>query len=231
MDVEKRYRAAVDKMQETMDSVNFLTHAVEEFSDNVKNGRSIVCGTEVISSTSMVSRTTDELFEYLDNILSSTYLDLVFQAQFNIFEAALFDMLSMYLKSDLSLLSPERELTTGTVLAAGSYENLITEVIHTELNKVAYGSMHKWIKQINKYLSYKVISDSDLLLLAEMKATRNLLVHADGVCNKIYLEASGEKARFKTGDRVTVDYSYLYHAHLLLSSVLEKVLKAILSKN
>ncbi|RTR33631.1 hypothetical protein [Shewanella atlantica] len=231
MDVEKRYESALGKMQEVIDSVSFLTHAVEEFSGNVREGRSIVSGTEVTSSTSLVTRTTDELFEYLDDVLSSTYLELVFQAQFNIFEAALFDMLSIYLKSNLTLLSQERNLSTGAVLSAGSYENLITEIIHNELNKVAYGSIHKWIKQINKYLSYKVISDSDLLLLAEMKATRNLLVHTDGVCNKIYLEASGEQARFEIGDRVTIDYTYLYHAHLLLSCVLDKALKAILSKN
>ncbi|HAS7003465.1 TPA: hypothetical protein I7290_24455 [Vibrio parahaemolyticus] len=231
LDVRKKQEAALKKMNESLDSTLFLSYAVKEYCGNIREGRSDVSGLDVTSAITFTTRTNDELIEYLNDVVSTTYLEQVFQSLFNVFEASLFDILTIYLKSNLSLLNPERTITSSTIVDAGNYENVITELIHNELNKAAYGSVHKWMKQVSQYLKYQIISHSDLETLAEMKATRNLLVHAEGICNKIYVEASSGSARFKLGERVSIDYGYLIYTHRILCGILDKVLKAIESKN
>lgn len=42
----------------------------------------------------------------------------------------------------------------------------------------------------------------------EINATRDLIVHNNGIVNEFYIRKSGDRARAQPGDRINVDFEY-----------------------
>ena len=59
----------------------------------------------------------------------------------------------------------------------------------------------------------------------EIKASRDIIVHGNGVANNIYLEKSGEAARASLGDELSIDRNYFKSVVISLKSLSGEIQK------
>jgi hypothetical protein len=66
--------------------------------------------------------------------------------------------------------------------------------------------------------------------LAEIKASRDVLVHNSGIVNSAYLEKAGDRARFMVGDRLDVPEPYLLTSLRLVQGVIQDMAASAMAK-
>ncbi|MBU2640952.1 MAG: hypothetical protein KJ889_04035 [Gammaproteobacteria bacterium] len=148
------------------------------------------------------------------------FLSLVHQHQVALFEHLFFDMLRLLLTDQPLRLPGKRQIEYSVIVAANTKDEIISNLIERELNEIKYKSVGDWFTYLERLVSKCTVSDADLGSITEAKATRDLFVHNAGVANKIYLQKAGQFARFKVGEKVSVDGDYTLDVWQLLSSVL-----------
>ncbi|MBB1314938.1 hypothetical protein [Aliivibrio sp. SR45-2] len=220
MNSEQIRNNAVKKLEDISDSLKIMSHVFEQYSDGIANKK--LGSFETLSALSLRYRTSEDIVSESEQTLSLQH-EMAFQSLFNVFEAAVFDLLSIYYVRNPECLSKNKQLTFGEVIESASYNNVVNKMVAKELNSIAYDSISKWIKVINKALKFQVLDDDESGELSEMKVTRNIIVHAGSVYNEIYLETSGSYAKHAIGDHVVIDESYLINTHLLLRKVIDVV--------
>jgi hypothetical protein len=73
-------------------------------------------------------------------------------------------------------------------------------------------------------------SEDEIVRLAEVKASRDVLVHNQGVVNSIYRDRAGGLARFPAGQSLEISEPYLNDAFLLVRKILTDLSRAASEK-
>jgi hypothetical protein len=100
----------------------------------------------------------------------------------------------------------ERKVTLEKVIRAGSRESLISSITEDRINSI----MHKPSEYL-QYLGHIIgrhLSDQVVNRFCELCATRDLIVHAQGKVNSVYMSKAAGLERGKIGDLVVVDEPY-----------------------
>lgn len=149
-----------------------------------------------------------------------------------LFDAFLTDIFANVVKTRPTILkSSKKQITYDRLLEFGTFEAIVEFIASRELNELSYKS----IKDQADYYRDRfgvALEDSGVSVneLVELRCTRNLLVHTNGVVNHIYLEqVSG--TTYKSGDDVQVDAEYFSHAVKSLEAVASFITAKLIEKH
>jgi hypothetical protein len=157
------------------------------------------------TGTVLSQQTTPGLAQhYISNYLRSSS----FQHFVTLFEDFFFDLLRLWLTAYPESLS-SKTLTFGEVLKAGDTSAITLAVVDKELNEIKYKRVADWFAYLDKLVKLNCPTADEIEQIAEIKASRDVLVHNRGTANATYVAKAGRRARFNAGE--TLDISERYH--------------------
>src|SRR5258706_12959123 len=136
------------------------------------------------------------------------YPGLAFQMAFvylvATFDALLTDIFAAVINSKPAILKSKKQITYDKLLEFGSTTELIDYLAKRELNELSYKSMKEqaeyYVDRFGISLATSGVSVEELI---ELRSTRNLLVHNNGVVNHLYHEQVPTSS-YKIGQHVQV---------------------------
>ena len=143
----------------------------------------------------------DLLNEYEDSYI----VKLGLQHLVAVFETATFDLMRAILRNFPRHLSSDKKCPVSYIVNANTLEELLLQVIDDELGSLRYKSVRDWFRHYNSFVDISYPDDDTISTITEIKATRDLLVHNDGIINDIYLKRVGTNARGGINDNIIVD--------------------------
>jgi hypothetical protein len=116
------------------------------------------------------------------------------------------------------------------LLEAADLDALIRDVVRREVLSIAYKRPAEWFEYLRDRVDLGCPTADQIQDLAEIKASRDVLVHNRGIVNKAYLEKTGNLARFTDGDRLDVPEPYLLRSLRLVPSVIGDMAASAIAK-
>jgi len=168
--------------------------------------------------TKAAMRTDNELKELYDRFISRELMNNLLVATVSKFESFLFEVLYLVMtkypkKVSLSLKGVEapKSVPLEVLLDANDLKAALDQVIRARLHAVSYAGPKEYLEFFSKTTGVPV-DDQAFPRYVELKATRDLLVHADGIVNDIYLSKADTHVRGKVGELIPIDIKYFEHA-------------------
>lgn len=143
---------------------------------------------------------------------AAVYPNMAFRMSFvyliALFDAFLSDIFEAVVRNRPEMLRSKKQITYEKALEFSSVEDLVKYLAKRELNELSYRSIKDQADYYNDRFGL-ALADSGVSIdtLAELRATRNLLVHNNGIVNDIYLEQI-PITTYMVGDSVVVDSAY-----------------------
>ncbi len=154
---------------------------------------------------------------------------LSFQHSVSIFESWLFDILR-YLLADNNRLNKKRKMDIGEIISSSSMDDVLSKIIESELNEIRYKKPIDWFSYLNSFVNISLPTTEEVEKISEIKASRDILVHNEGICNSIYLEKVGKLARAHDGKKLCFDHNYTFKSWSVLNGAISIVGKAVSEK-
>ena len=123
----------------------------------------------------------------------------------------------------------DRKVSIDAILKSKSREDLISRQIDKFILAIVYDSPGTYLKRIEKVLSIEIsqrLKDE----YAEIKATRDVMVHNSGIANERYGEKAGKLARAQPDESLPVDSEYSSHVIIHLKKLTQRVYQQLLGK-
>ena len=232
----KKHRSlVVDSFRESMEfkaftdlSYMFATEFAKIPGNNIKItlGHSEYGGVVGMSDQEV---THSDLPDHFSSARNAYFFSLVHQQQVALFESLFFDLVRILLVDRPERLSKKKQVDYETIICSETKEEIIWKLIDRELNEIKYKNVAEWFIYLNKIVGLPVIEDQNLEIIAEAKAARDILVHNAGIINNIYINKSGNAARFKIGQKIDItgDYTKDTWRHLveLLIIIIDSLIK------
>lgn len=177
-----------------------------------------------IDRRKFAKRTDKELKEIYERFTSTGLFESFLVRSLSQFESFLADLLIVFLDY-----YPQRitEVVQGIpacsgvsakdLMAAQNKEELVRRVLFDHVSNVFRQRPSVYMAYVSKLLSVK--NDPSFVDYYEVAATRDLVVHNNGIINAIYLEKAGAKARGNLGEKIAVDEAYFSLALARLKKV------------
>ncbi len=96
--------------------------------------------------------------------------------------------------------------------------------------ELSYRRVADWFAYLDGIAKLGCPTPDQIQRLAEIKASRDVLVHNGGIANRIYVEKSGELARFADGELLLLPENYHRESWQLVRDVARAVADAALAK-
>jgi hypothetical protein len=112
-------------------------------------------------------------------------------------------------EDDDKLKKSDRSVPLSFITENADRESILRAVIDRELDRLKYRRLAAWFAYLERRAQLGVPSQGQIERLAEIKASRDILVHNRGVVNQTYLIKSGTRARSSVGQRLEIDEPYL----------------------
>jgi hypothetical protein len=159
-----------------------------------------------------------------DYPLSSTFHQFV-----SLFEDFLFGLLRYWLAAYPDSLS-NKQVEMSAVLNAPDKAAIVLTVVEKELNELKYKRVGKWFEYLERLAKLGCPTDEAIERLAEIKASRDILVHNNGVANAIYVEKAGRLARCQDGEKLEISEQYHRECWEIIRNVIHDLSAAALTK-
>lgn len=163
--------------------------------------------------TARINRDLPTMVAMLENMMAKDERSKSLLVAVSITEDFLMNMLKLVLRA-----YPDR-ITRGTkggeaamavplieVIEKGRDE-ILEEKIQSRLSSALYASPAEYLKYIRGTLAI-VLSEERMNIFIEIKATRDIVIHANGRANEKYVEKAGTLRRGEAGDMLSVDQEY-----------------------
>lgn len=166
---------------------------------------------------------------------TDTYPELTVRMSFvylvALFDAYLIDVFYQVILHRPEILKSGKQLTYEKLLDFPSREAMIEFLAKRELNELSYKPLGEQVRYYEDRFGVSLeASGTPTELLVQIRATRNLLVHNNGVVNHIYLEQL-PASRARLGARVKVSFEYLSMAVSALGKVSDHVAATLIKKH
>lgn len=115
------------------------------------------------------------------------------------------------------------------LLKTDSINSLIAEKADIRVRDAMYAKPAQYHKYIESIFGFK-FSDDVWNTFIEIKATRDIIIHANGIVNDIYVEKSGAQARFQVGSQIEVDNEYFKNCMTCIKRIYEEIYENFSSK-
>ncbi|MGL4554928.1 MAG: hypothetical protein ACRC33_27490 [Gemmataceae bacterium] len=117
----------------------------------------------------------------------------------------------------------DRKVSGAAVFAAKDIDEVREHLIQQHVLDTAYKSLADLFASLSELVELKHPAKDEIERLAEIKASRDVLVHNRGVVNATYVQKVGARKRFDVGDRLEVSEPY----HLECWGLIRKVVTDI----
>jgi hypothetical protein len=172
--------------------------------------------------------------------LAQTYLtgylaESVFQHYVSLFEDFVFGLIGSWLSAYPNSLRGKdkdeddktgKSISLSIVLDAPDKDAIIRTVVARELDKLKYKRVAEWFVYLNRRVKLSLPTDDQIKKLAEIKASRDILVHNRGIINDTYLDKAGGLARFEVGAALEIQEPYLRDSWRLIHQVVRDLAAA-----
>src|SRR5262245_5812311 len=186
--------ALADDIRTLRDGVQAeLTSVHDYFSDTafawrfvekrVADGEAVIFRNPVTGSVTTEKELPDKAPRYVTDYLTSA----TFQQFVTLFEDFFFGLLRLWLTEFPRSISGDKQIPFNTILDAPDKAAIVRSVVDRELNELAYARLADWFEYFNKRAKLGRPTADEIVALAEIKASRDVLVHNRGVVNKVYL--------------------------------------------
>ena len=118
----------------------------------------------------------------------------------------------------------------GAVLKAPDKSAIVLTVVDKELNELKYERLADWFVYLERLTNLGCPSADEIETLAEIKASRDILVHNNGIANATYVSKAGTQARYKDGERLEIPEQYHRASWETINKVLREVSGAAIAK-
>lgn len=142
-------------------------------------------------------------------------------------EALLSDILRDILIEFPAKIPNKRKLDYELVLEAKSLEEIKIALVNSILNELSYKSPRDFADEFHKYAGVNLLEKPAFHKYIELKATRDIYIHNQGIANEIYLTKANSMARVKSGEELPVNIQYFlqsYECCLQVTEILEEAL-------
>jgi len=127
-------------------------------------------------------------------------------------------------------LSPEqKKIDLSLVLESDDINEVILRVVQRQVYFVFYASPLKYFEYMEKAFAFELPQEVKEQY-AEIKATRDILVHNSGEVNDLYLSKAGDRARADEEELVPLDAEYFEQSIRTMKSLVIKVCTKLLKK-
>lgn len=121
-----------------------------------------------------------------------------------------------------------RSVELKSIIEKGDLESVLFEEARIRLADIMYASPAQYISYFQKIAGFELGNHTQAYI--EMKATRDLLVHNEGIINELYISKSGNLARGKIGEPVPVDDAYFEGCVSVLKSMTSTIYRGLIEK-
>ena len=159
-----------------------------------------------------------------DYLPSSTFQDFV-----SLFEIFFFDFLRAWLAAYPGSLS-SKQVDIGTVLDAHDKSAIILIVVDKELNELKYECLAEWFAYLERLTKLGCPTSDEIEQLSEIKASRDILVHNNGITNATYISKAGTRVRYSNGDKLEIPEQYHRASWDTITRVIRDISSAAVAK-
>ncbi len=142
-------------------------------------------------------------------------------------EAMLNDVIRQVILKYPKKLGAKNTISMKAVLEANSLDEIHIRATDVLLNEISYKSPREYSEIFQSYIGINLLESPSFHKYVEVKATRDIYIHNQGMANDIYLRKAGSHARVSSGSYLTVDTQYFlesYESCLSLAEFLEQEL-------
>ncbi len=159
-----------------------------------------------------------------DYLMSSTFQHFV-----SLFEDFFFGLLRCWLAAYPASLS-KKQVEMSAVLKAPDKSTIVLTVVDKELNDLKYERLADWFAYLERLTKLGCPTADEIEKLAEIKASRDVLVHNNGIVNATYVSKAGSRARYKDGEKLEISEQYHRASWETISKVVLDISAAALGK-
>lgn len=179
-----------------------------------------------VTGTTVTQRDLPKLAQkYVTNYMASATL----QRLVSLFEEFVFAFLMEYYTACPESLK-NKQLKLAMVLEHSSTDGIVRTVVEHHLREMSYQGLDEWFAAVEKIAAIGCPDAVTIERLKEAKASRDVLVHNKGVVNALYVERSGNVARFNSGEALEVPEPYLREMHAMLRNTVNEMANAAIVK-
>ncbi len=178
-----------------------------------------------------------ELSTLVQGYVTGSLASATFQHFVSLFERFVFDLLSLWLTKYPDSLSAN-QLEFQTVLEAPDKDAIVAAVVQKKVHGLSYKRVDEWFAYLENIAKLGCPNQDQIEQLAEIKASRDVLVHNNGIANAIYVDKansihvdnSKKRARFSDGDKLELPEQYHRDSWQLIRQVVTDVANAAINK-
>lgn len=126
-----------------------------------------------------------------------------------LFSDCLRTLLSEYPKK----LGSKRRIPLAVLFGAGSLDEAYGAAISAYLNELSYITPRDYAESVEHVFSFNLLAISNFHKYVELKATRDIYVHNQGIANETYVNKAGSHARVQSGHVLPIDLNYFWESH------------------
>ncbi|MFA6063380.1 MAG: hypothetical protein WC736_12380 [Gallionella sp.] len=119
-----------------------------------------------------------------------------------------------------------KSVPIAVVIAAKDIDEVLSSIIDTRLQGVFYAEPKEYLSYFESITGVKLPEES-FLKFAEIKATRDLVIHNNGLSNELYARKAGTLARAENGEPVEIDEVYFSAAISTMKSISSEIEKQV----
>ena len=163
----------------------------------------------------------------------ATYLaESVFQHFVSLFEDFVFELLRLWLSAFPAGIpnKDKKPVNLATILDAVDKDAILGFVIDRELNALKYQRLTSWFEYLNDRVNLGYPTDEQIKRLAEIKASRDILIHNRGIVNETYLQKAGDRARYRLDQRLEIPEPYLLDSWTVIGEMVRDMAAAAITK-
>ena len=225
--------ADIDNLRDTI--IKDLTE-VHDYYTNTKQAwrvvqRLITRGTHIRFENRATGTITDEtrLPAISHHYVTRYLVSATFQEFVSLFEDFLFGLMRSWLLAFPQRLS-DKQVSGSVVFAAADLDSVKVALVEAKLNEIRYQKVRDWFAELEKMVKVGCPTVDQIDRLAEIKASRDVLVHNRGVANRIYEEKAGKQKRFVAGQKLEIPEAYHRESWQLIWTVVQDLSAAAVSK-
>jgi hypothetical protein len=217
-----RTQAALDQSHDYFTYTKRIWRLVE---DDVREGRTILFRNRLTKSR----MNGQALREISDHYIANYLTTASFQHFVSLFEDFFFDLLRLWLAAHPGSLA-RNQLEFSAVLKAADKNEIVLAVVDKQLNEIKYKRVADWFDYLNRLVKLGCPTTDEIEALAEMKASRDILVHNRGIANPTYLAKAGSRARCQDGELLEVPEPYHRQSWELTRKMIGDIAEAAIQK-
>lgn len=130
-----------------------------------------------------------------------------------IFEITFSDIVKRITTQYPHKLDSKKKIDLKEVLSAQSIDELRMKAVDSVINELSYKSPREFAVAVEGIISVNLLECPDFHKYIELKATRDIIIHNDGIVNSTYLAKAGSHVRAAEGETIPISQHYFLESY------------------